>query len=146
VTLAQGQFEALDPDRTACANALGLGQVRGSFGEEELMAPFLATSSVFMDLSQMVVHFKSLFFSWVPGESKSRRISGGFTTKRLDGSHHVRRGRRMMAPGWAPAALGASAPKRSFLPAIPVICWFTNAVPPIRRLENGETKPIRQGN
>jgi hypothetical protein len=122
VTLTQGQFEAFDPDRTASADALGLGQVGWSFREEELVSSFFATSSVFVDFSQMVVHCKSLLLIGVQDNQKSRRVSGGSTTKSLDWSHHVRRVRRRMAPVWAPAALGASAPKRSFLPAIPVIC------------------------
>jgi hypothetical protein len=73
VTLTQGQFEAFDPDRTASADALGLGQVGGSFGEEELMRPFFATSSVLVDFSQMVVHCKSLLLIGVQDNQKSRR-------------------------------------------------------------------------
>jgi hypothetical protein len=71
VTLAQGQLEAFDPDRTAGADALGLGKVGGSFREEELVGAFLTTSSVFVDFSQMIVHFKSLFFSGAQDNQKA---------------------------------------------------------------------------
>lgn len=71
VALTKGQFETLDADRTACTDALGVGQIRRSFREEELVGPFLRTSSVFVDFSQMVVHFKSLFFGGVQDNQKA---------------------------------------------------------------------------
>jgi hypothetical protein len=71
VTLTQGKFEAFDPDRTAGADALGFGQIGGTFREEELMGAFLTTSSVFVDFSQMIVHFKSLFFCGAQDNQKA---------------------------------------------------------------------------
>lgn len=44
----QSNFEAFDSDMTPGADALGLCQFLGAFGEEELVAPFTATSTFFL--------------------------------------------------------------------------------------------------